>query len=83
MQGATVTEEQTTTEWLDNLKICLCGQTITDTNPTPHKGCLISGIARKLFTDLHGWEEYCKENGQRIASYHRKPTHITVSSPDK
>jgi hypothetical protein len=77
MQGATVTQEQITKEWLDNLKICLCGQTITHTNPAPHKGCIISGIARKLFTDLHGWEEYCKENGQRIAPYYNNSVYNT------
>jgi len=69
MNCATVSEF--TPEWLNNLKLCLCGERVTKSGSTPHRGCIISGIERKIFTDSFQWEEYCRENGQRIARFYQ------------
>jgi len=57
--------------WLDNLEYCLCGDRVLNRSSVNHEGCIISGVARKFFSDIGGWREYIKENGQRIAEIYR------------
>ena len=78
MSYSTTQEQLPNKEWIENLKICLCGHTLSGVESSSiHKGCIISGIGRNLFTDKNGWIEYCKENGQRIAVYYLKPRDIS------
>ena len=70
--SCSVTREQIMSdEWIDNLTICLCGKEVHTLESLRHEGCIISGIARNLFTDRKGWIEYSKKNGRRIAPYYR------------
>ena len=47
---------------------CICGQKALEERS--HRGCIESGVLRNIFTDIHGWREYCIENGKRIAPYY-------------
>lgn len=57
--------------WLDNMEYCLCGIQVFNSSSVDHQGCIISGVARKFFSDIGGWRKYIKENGQRIAEHYR------------
>jgi len=63
-------------EWLENLRICICGNII---QAETHEGCLISGISRGIFTDISGWRGCSKENGQRIAQHYRETARFIAS----
>ena len=66
---STATKEQIADKaWLDNLKYCICGYEVLDTEL--HKGCVVSGITRGIFTSYSGWKEYCLENGKRVSDYY-------------
>jgi hypothetical protein len=71
MSCSATREQIMSDEWIDNLTICLCGKEVDNLDSLTHEGCIISGIARNLFTDRKGWIEYSKKNGRRIAPYYR------------
>lgn len=68
MHTATL-EEVRDEKWLNNLKICLCGNQVLDIKS--HDPCIISGITRGLFETHSMWKEYCVENGKRVAEFYR------------
>lgn len=79
---STVTKEQMADkDWLDNLKYCLCGHEVLNTEL--HQGCVISGISRGLFTSYSGWKEYCLENGKRVAEYYRSSIPYAQQIPEQ
>ena len=68
METATI-EEVSDENWLNNLKICICGKKVIDMKS--HHPCIISGTERGIFKTHSAWKEYCIENGKRIAGFYR------------
>lgn len=56
-----------------DLRYCpMCGVRVLTKgtmNYEEHGTCLIAGTARRLFTDISGWDAACLENGKRLATY--------------
>ena len=70
---STLTSTELMTEmYISSLRYCICGSQVKQDKE--HDSCIVSGITRKIFTDVDGWKAYCLENGRRIASYYRRET---------
>ena len=70
---STLTSNELVNEmYLSSLRYCICGSQVQEEKE--HRSCIVSGISRKIFTDIDGWKAYCLENGRRIASYYRIET---------
>ena len=68
---STLTSKELVNEiYLSSLRYCICGSQVQEEKK--HHSCIVSGVARKIFTDIEGWKSYCIENGKRVASYYRE-----------
>jgi hypothetical protein len=77
-------KEENHPDSFQDLRYCpMCGVRVLTKgtmNYEEHGSCLIAGRARRLFTDIQGWEAACLENGKRLATYFietRKPLPIS------